>query len=305
MTSATIKAYPDRPVLGHDLTIVGLNSTSQMVNVTADIMANYPALVDEGFSGTAEVTHYAGKLMYTHPFTKLLENNSTAAINKAKAVMNKQIVDKWMPYNGTSLSVKSTFNIFDTFLGWYDSRSHTSAGHNRPMMASRFFDKKSMASQKKNMKSLLETLIAGQGTETRIESATLFNLIAGGKILEPQPLTSVNPAWRKTYVLMQQIDTWPANAGYQHIAQVKKDLTDKKVKAMKELAPGMGTYGNEADPFDPDWRQDWWGRDNYDFLLTVKKKYDPEDVFWCWRCVGNDAWAEVTGGALYGPLCQT
>lgn len=104
---------------------------------------------------------------------------------------------------------------------------------------------------------------------------------------------------------MQQIDTWPANAGYQHIAQVKKDLTDKKLKAMKELAPCMGTYGNEADPFDPDWRQDWWGRDNYDFLLTVKKKYDPEDVFWCWRCVGNDAWAEVTGGALYGPLCQT
>lgn len=156
-----IKAYPDRPVLGHDLTTVGLNSTSQMVNVTADIMASYPALVNEGFSGTAEVTHYAGKLIYKHPFTKLLENNSTAAINKAKAVMNKQIVDKWLPYNGTSLSVKSTFNTFDTFLGWYDSRSHTSAGHSRPMMASRFFDKKSMASQKKNMKSLLETLIAG------------------------------------------------------------------------------------------------------------------------------------------------
>ncbi|KAJ2975711.1 hypothetical protein NQ176_g5367 [Zarea fungicola] len=67
----------------------------------------------------------------------------------------------------------------------------------------------------------------------------------------------------------------------------------------------MGNYGNEADPWDPDWRNDWFGEDNYKFLLSVKRKYDPANVFWCWRCVGNDAWEEITGDGLYGPLCET
>ncbi|EAU36844.1 predicted protein [Aspergillus terreus NIH2624] len=72
--------------------------------------------------------------------------------------------------------------------------------------------------------------------------------------------------------------------------------------AMKNLAPGTGTYGNEADPYDPDWKQDWFG-DQYDKLRSIKM-YDPEDVFWCWRCVGNEDWEEVIGRALFGPLCQ-
>ncbi|KFY13971.1 hypothetical protein V492_02933 [Pseudogymnoascus sp. VKM F-4246] len=302
-TSATVKAHPDRVALGHELTIAALNGTGDIVNITADIMASYPAVVEEGFSGTAIFAHGDRGLVYSHPLVKLLENNSASAIAKAKDVMNQQIVDKWLPYNGTSLFIKSEFKVFDSFLSWYNSHRHLSDGQNRPMMASRFFDKNSLASQN-NMKSLLETLISGQGNQTSTKSATLFNLVAGGKVLEPQPYTSVNPAWRKTYVVMQQIDFWPDNAGYEEISQVKEDLTFKKLKAMKDFAPGMGTYGNEADPYDPDWKNDWWG-DMYDELLMVKKKYDPEDVFWCWRCVGNDAWAESTGAGLYGPLCST
>ncbi|EXJ77159.1 hypothetical protein A1O3_10317 [Capronia epimyces CBS 606.96] len=304
VTSATVKAYPELTALGHELTIVAFpNASSELINATADIVASYPSLVEAGYSGTGALTHQDGALIYAHNFVNLLNDNSTAAINKAKDTMTQQIVNQWSPYNGTLFVIQSSFNTFNSFFKWYNSHPHISDGQNRPMMASRFFDKTSLSSQQSNMKNLLETLVSGQGTQTTTESATLFNLVAGGKVLDPQPLTSVNPAWRKTYVVMQQIDFWPDNAGYEDIAQVKEALTLKKLKAMKELAPGMGTYGNEADPYDPDWRKDWWGT-NYDWLVSVKKKYDPEDVFWCWRCVGNDAWAEVTGGTLYGPLCQ-
>ena len=96
---------------------------------------------------------------------------------------------------------------------------------------------------------------------------------------------------------------WPANAGSEEIQKVKEELTQRKLGAMKNLAPATGTYLNEADPYDPHWKQDWFG-DRYNQLLSIKKKYDPEDVFWCWRCVGNEGWEEVTGGALFGPLCQ-
>lgn len=60
---------------------------------------------------------------------------------------------------------------------------------------------------------------------------------------------------------------------------MKRDLADKKLKAFKELAPDIGSYGNEPDPWHPDWRNDWFSDDNYKLLLSVKRKYDPENVF--------------------------
>ena len=48
-----------------------------------------------------------------------------------------------------------------------------------------------------------------------------------------------------------------------------------------------GTYVNEANPFTPDWRNAWWG-DGYEGLLAVKKKYDPDGLLKCWKCVGFD-----------------
>lgn len=305
VTSATIKAHKDHPVLGHDLVIAATDNPSALINTTGDILSGNPEVVEEGFSGSAILSRIAGPLVYTHSFAKLLRSNSTSAVDKAKGVLNQRIVDKLFKLNGTSLFVQSTFTPYPSLLSWYTATHHGTPGQNRPIMASRFLDKSSLQSPPLKLSGLVETLIAGQGVETATYSATLFNLVAGGKVLEPQPLTAVNPAWRKTYVLAQQIEFWPNNAGYQEIAQAKRDLTDKKLKALKEVAPGTGTCGNEADPWDPDWRSDWFGEDNYRFLLAVEQKYDPDNVFWCWRCVGNDAWGKVTGGALYGPLCQT
>ena len=117
------------------------------------------------------------------------------------------------------------------------------------------------------------------------------------------PHTSVHPAWRRTYLLAEQVDFWPENAGSQGIQQVKNEATFKKLNAMKALTPRIGTYLTEADGYDPEWKEDWFGS-RYGWLKSVKQKYDPEEVFWCWRCVGSESWEEVKGGTIYGPLCK-
>jgi hypothetical protein len=48
----------------------------------------------------------------------------------------------------------------------------------------------------------------------------------------------------------------------------------------------------QADPYEPNFQQAFWG-DNYPRLLSIKKDIDPEDVFWCLACVGNEGWQEV------------
>ncbi|KAM3534204.1 hypothetical protein MY4038_002594 [Beauveria bassiana] len=58
----------------------------------------------------------------------------------------------------------------------------------------------------------------------------------------------------------------------QEIKQVNRDLTDKKLRALKQLTPVTGTDGNEADPWVPDWLRGQSGQDNYRFLMSDKRR---------------------------------
>ena len=66
-------------------------------------------------------------------------------------------------------------------------------------------------------------------------------------------------------------------------------LTDVIGPTLAELTPGSGTYLNEGDFNDPNWKQDFYGV-NYERLREIKKKYDPTDLFFAITAVGSDAW---------------
>lgn len=64
------------------------------------------------------------------------------------------------------------------------------------------------------------------------------------------------------------------------------------VKVSKKLAETVGkdggTYFNEANPYEPDWKETFWGLEKYEKLLKIKKKVDPEGLLMCNRCVGTN-----------------
>ena len=84
--------------------------------------------------------------------------------------------------------------------------------------------------------------------------------------------TSVVPAWRKTYC---------------HIILIGSK--DPDASPMRKLAPEMGAYANEASRFTPGWRKAFWGT-NYDRLSTIKKRYDPEHLFWVTPGINAEEW---------------
>jgi hypothetical protein len=64
-------------------------------------------------------------------------------------------------------------------------------------------------------------------------------------------------------------------------------------KAMDELlkvAPGAGSYVSESDYFEPHWQTSFWGP-NYPKLAAVKRKYDPDGLFFVHHGVGSEAWS--------------
>lgn len=83
------------------------------------------------------------------------------------------------------------------------------------------------------------------------------------------------PAWRTMAY------HWIANAVPGNIRH------DYDMSAISERFPDAGAYVNEASPWEPNWKQVFWGS-NYARLEEIKKKVDPTNVFWCSPCVGAD-----------------
>ncbi|EHK50802.1 hypothetical protein TRIATDRAFT_83859 [Trichoderma atroviride IMI 206040] len=312
--AATLKVYPTQPVLKHSLSVTALSTDiSALLNVSVTILSKYPTLLDAGFSGYGQLERILGQNpAYSHSFGKLLaidgsSSNSSSEIERAESLVNEEILDFLSSLNGTGFSVTSTFQKYDTFQDYFNSGSHDSNASNNPSpaMVSRFFDNDSLSNNQQNLSSMLEAIFPQSASQVQaIASLLEFCLVGGGEVLSPQPHTAIHPGWRKTYMLAENFDVPPTDSGLQGVRQVKEYATSTKLKAMKDATPVLGTYLNEADPNDPDWKEAFYGN-QYSWLNSVKQTYDPDGVFWCYRCVGYEGWEEITGPMLYGPLCQT
>ena len=83
-------------------------------------------------------------------------------------------------------------------------------------------------------------------------------------------------------------------AGHEPDLQEAHESATRIHKAMEELknaAPGAGSYLSESNFFEPNWQQSFWGS-NYSRLATVKKKYDPEGLFYVHHGVGCEGWTD-------------
>ncbi|PBK88213.1 FAD-binding domain-containing protein [Armillaria gallica] len=95
--------------------------------------------------------------------------------------------------------------------------------------------------------------------------------------------TSVTDAWRRSVWDVTFGQVWDYSASPAQQEKAYRDLS-RSMDPLRAITPGGGTYGNEADVYEPDWECAFWG-ENYEELVRVKRKYDPEHLLDCWRCV--------------------
>ena len=60
--------------------------------------------------------------------------------------------------------------------------------------------------------------------------------------------------------------------------------------ALRKVVPNAGSYVSESNFFDKNWQHSFWGQ-NYPRLVAVKKKYDPEGLFFVHHGVGSEEWS--------------
>lgn len=86
---------------------------------------------------------------------------------------------------------------------------------------------------------------------------------------------------------------YPGVPGHEPDVATARQEAERVKKAMQELrnlTPDAGSYVSESDFFETDWKKAFWG-ENYEKLLQVKRRYDPDGLFIVHHGVGSEAWS--------------
>ncbi len=109
--------------------------------------------------------------------------------------------------------------------------------------------------------------------------------------------TAMNPAVVDAFALVisgaGEPPAYPDVPGHEPDAAAARREAKAVTAAMDEirkLLPRVGSYVWETDYFQPHWQEAFWG-ENYDRLLAVKGKYDPDGLFFLHHGVGSEDWS--------------
>ncbi|KIY66940.1 FAD binding domain-containing protein [Cylindrobasidium torrendii FP15055 ss-10] len=175
--------------------------------------------------------------------------------------------------------VATTFPSWGTFFSMFSSNFAALSGV--PLaLASRFINKNNFAPERQD--ELVSALLKTHET-TRMTllcaMPTYFQHDAGA--------TSVTEHWRDSLMHVTAVSPWNWDATTDEIVE-HYHTASAAVEALREITP-TASYQNEADVYESDWKgifvESFWGS-NYDSLLRIKQKYDPDGLLDCWQCVG-------------------
>ncbi|KAI1208510.1 uncharacterized protein F4807DRAFT_461835 [Annulohypoxylon truncatum] len=128
-------------------------------------------------------------------------------------------------------------------------------------------------------------------------AATALNTVGAALLAKPVASNAVQPQWRDAFLSINIISQWDWNEDWKNAARLQADMVDRIIPVMEAATPGSAVYLNEGNWAQPDWQHAFYGS-NYERLLKIKKKYDPDNVFYALTAVGSDSWSEDITGKL-------
>ncbi|KAF7378452.1 Fad binding domain protein [Mycena sanguinolenta] len=280
--SVTVKAFQDLPV-----TIASINFTSKGISQDTywkaidAYQASTPALTDAKVWGMAQYT------------TESFMLNPVFGVNKSSSEVTALIQPLLNTLDNLGVNYVTATNTYSGYLDAYNTLTFLKDFAVADILVGSRLLPRSLWENPATLKRLQSTIrnILGQGTAAVdfILSPTLE--VAGN------PNNAVLPAWRNAErhftVIIPLVDGQPQ----QEVLDNQDRITTEFIPQLKHLTPRSGSYHNEADFQDPDWKQDFWGA-HYNKLLAIKDKWDPDQLLYGSINVGGDRWKETAEGRL-------
>lgn len=119
---------------------------------------------------------------------------------------------------------------------------------------------------------------------------------------------AVLPAWRDALSHTIVFALWDQNLTPEQQMSFRNDFATGRrgMKLLRDVTPGSGSYMSESDRLEPNFQEAFFGS-NYERLLEIKHKVDPQGVFFASTGVGSEEWTVQSVDGLpteNGRLCQ-
>ncbi|KAK4233326.1 FAD binding domain-containing protein [Achaetomium macrosporum] len=283
VVSMTVKTYPGAKIGGAGLQLSAAYTTQEKFNrALAALHALLPNMTDLG----ADVIYLATN--------EMLEINPVTVYNSTGDYVNQTVLAPFMaklnelgiPYR-VQFTTLSYLDHYNTYMGPLPNGNLAVESY---QFGSRLIPRSVLLNNNDALQTVLQNLtsqgviLAGSSADYSAPAGTAAN--------------AVLPQWRNTTIQLQLITLWNSSAAaWPDMLAEQKRITDEFVPQIEAVTPGSGTYVNEADFNQPDWKEAFFGV-NYDKLLSIKNKWDPNSVFYILKGVGSDAWTVGSDGRM-------
>ncbi|KAL7919039.1 hypothetical protein ACQKWADRAFT_330092 [Trichoderma austrokoningii] len=286
LTKVTVRTVPSKPMAVYDFTIEAkINSTAYWDSV-AYIVAQYPTLAESNIAAftylypNTSAAGLGGDMASFEAVFALYDPSSSTTLESLLEPYVQQVKQNYSTQIVTTVTSTVFPNFHSLFLEYADDKG---AGVD-----------KVVGSWLLPPDTLKEDAFSNALVDFLGPAGGRLYLVSGAGVWNAKPRggsDAVNPAWRKALVHAVTSQQWAPLDEIERSA-VEHDINNVQVEAFRKLAPDSGAYLNEAYWNEPDFQRAFWGS-NYERLRDIKKTVDPDNVFWCHVCVGNEGYKEV------------
>ncbi|KAE9411633.1 putative isoamyl alcohol oxidase [Gymnopus androsaceus JB14] len=257
--SLTVRTHPDSFVGGATLQF---NSSSTSIdNFYAAIDAFHAALPDMISNGTMIVYFITSTSFQIKPLTAY--NKTAAEVQEILSPYLSVLQSMNITYTSTVIQSDNYYDHYNIFFG--------------PLPGGNI---------QRPARSIIEKNVMWIGFATNVSS------------FGTQSQNSVLPAWRDALVHAFLLTPWSFDpAEWDQMLTNQLLMTDTIMPAIEAVTPGSGSYMNEGDFHQPDFQTVFFGS-NYDALLKIKRKYDPDFFFYATKAVGSETWNVSNDGRM-------
>lgn len=284
--SMTTKVFPDGPI-GSGILLFNLTSsnTEQYWGAIEDLWAFLPDFVDAG----PNTWDFALTPTGFQAYAITVPNQNGTQVQSLLQPWLDAVAKRGIKYSYTPTESSNYLEYFSSRFG----PGIAGAGPATVQLASRLIPRAAMsnATETNTIVDALRTIVEeGENLQLGCHALNVGNI--------EHPDNAVLPAWRDAIATCNVVNYWDWNITAAEMQSRKDLLVDYLIPQLEEATPGAGTYLNEIDA---QWKGDWitelYG-ENYDRLLEIKNRYDPEHTFYARTAIGSDSWFSDEDGRL-------
>jgi hypothetical protein len=210
-------------------------------------------------------------------------NKSSAELTAIIQPLYDDLKSLGLPYDAVT---KSYPTLFDLYIDLFDDE----AAGNSALTGGWMFSQSDVATNNDGIISSLRNVVNNGG----FMIGHMWN--AGHAIPSAKwNDTATHPAFRNASNKLITTIPLAGNAPLTEKTKAQDLLTNVIDTGLKEAGKFGAAYVNEADPFQPNWQEHFWGRENYVRLLGLKSKWDPEGTFYAVSTPGTEDWVLIEG----------